>query len=352
MDKGYDFFEDYMNSQKKMMNMWQEYVKSFGGNNFNPINNEYFSSFTKIFGDIGSADFFNYSGTPTEVVQKIKETSKLYYSIYELYKNIYDKDIEPTKENLERIMKQYKEGSLQYINNYIFPYIPVDLQNLIKQCMGAAESYKNMIIAIYGPWMDNSSELMDYVMKGVFDDPKAFLEFFKLWKKNYSETFGKMLNAPQFGIDRNTYEMQMKTIDKMITFIGNYLELSIMISNLINESTENVVKESFEMIKEGKAPKTYEEFYNYWKAKTSEEFDTLFYSDEFSKFLGNFVDSLMLLKIDLDRVIEESLKWVPIPTNSDMDSLYKTVYELKKEVRNLKRHIRDKEYEEEKKENK
>ena len=60
----------------------------------------------------------------------------------------------------------------------------------------------------------------------------------------------------------------------------------------------------------------------------------------------------MLLKIDLDQVIEESLKWYPIPTNSDMDSLYKTVYELKKEVRTLRKHIRDKEYEEEKKDNK
>lgn len=352
MDTVYNFFENYMNSQKKMMDMWQDYAKSFGGNNFNLFSEEYLSSMNKIFGDLGSADFFNYSGSPSELAQKIKDTSKIYYSIYELYKNIYDKSIEPTKENFERIMKKYKDGSLQYINNYLFPYIPVDLQNLIKQCMGTCESYRDTLMTVYGPWMNTSSELMDSVMKGAFADPKAFLEFFKLWKKNYGETFGKMLNSPQFGIDRNSYEMQMKTIDKLITFIGNYLELTTMLSNLVTESTENVVKDSFEMIKKGEAPKTFEEFYNYWRKKTSDEFDKLFYSDEFSKFLGNFVDSLMLLKIDLDKVVEESLKWYPIPTNSDMDSLYKTVYELKKEVRSLKKHIRDKEFEEEKKDNK
>ncbi len=271
MDKGYNFFEDYMNSQQKMMNMWQDYAKSFGGSNFNPFSEEYLSSFNKIFGDLGSADFFNYKGTPSELAQKIKDTSKLYYSIYELYKNIYDKNIEPTKENMERIMKEYKEGSLQYINNYLFPYIPVDLQNLIKQWIGACESYRDTLITVYGPWMDTSSDLMDSVMKGAFADPKAFLEFFKLWKKNYGETFGKMLNSPQFGIDRNAYERNMKTIDKLITFMGNYLELTMMLSNLVNESTENVVKESFEMIKKGEAPKTYEEFYNYWREKTSNE---------------------------------------------------------------------------------
>ena len=36
------------------------------------------------------------------IAKKIKDTSKLYYSIYELYKNIYDENIEPTKENIER----------------------------------------------------------------------------------------------------------------------------------------------------------------------------------------------------------------------------------------------------------
>lgn len=352
MDKGFNFFEEYMNSQNKMMNMWQDYAKSFGGNNFNPFNDDYLSSMNKIFGDLGSADFFNYTGSPSELAQKIKDSTRVYYNIYELYKSIYDKNIEPTKENFDRIMKQYKEGSLQYINNYLFPYIPVDLQNLIKQCMGAAESYRDTLLTVYGPWVESSSDLMDSVMKGAFADPKGFLEFFKLWKKNYGETFGKMLNAPQFGIDRNNYEMQMKTIDKLITFIGNYLELNIMLSNLVTDSTEKVVKESFEMIKKGEAPRTFEEFYKYWRKTTSDEFDVLFYSDEFAQFLGNFVDSLMLLKIDLDRVMEESLKWVPIPTNSDMDSLYKTVYELKKEVRTLRRHIREKEFEEEKKNDK
>ena len=348
----YNFFDEYMDSQKKMMNMWKDYAKTFGGGDFNPFNAEYFKGVNSIFDEYGTADFFNFHGGPSEIAKKIKDTSKIYYSIYELYKNIYDEAIEPNKENFERIMKQYKEGSLQYINNYLFPYIPSDLQNLIKQCMGASESYKNMLTTVYGPWMDNSVDLLDSIMKGAFQDPKEFQEFFKIWKKSYEETFGKMLNSPQFGIDRNTYEMHMRTIDKLITFMGNYSELSMMISNLIVESTEDVVKKSFELIKEGESPKTFEEFYDFWKTTTSNAFDKLFFSDEFAEFLGNFVDSLMVLKINLDQVVEESLKWIPIPTNSDMDSLYKSVYDLKKEVRELKRYIRDKEYEEDKRDNK
>ena len=50
----------------------------------------------------------------------------------------------------------------------------------------------------------------------------------------------------------------------------------------------------------------------------------------------------MFLKKDLDKLIMDAFKNLPIPTNEDMDSLYKSVYDLKKEIRNLKRELREK----------
>lgn len=94
-------------------------------------------------------------------------------------------------------------------------------------------------------------------------------------------------------------------------------------------------------MKTEKTPKTFEEFYNYWRDSLSRNFDRLFYSDEFSKFLGGFVDSVLSLKIQMDKVIINALKYLPIPTNKDMDSLYKTVHDLKAEVRKQRREIRN-----------
>ena len=38
-----------------------------------------------------------------------------------------------------------------------------------------------------------------------------------------------------------------------------------------------------------------------------------------------------------NKVLERMLSSLPIPTNTDMKSLYKTVYDLRKEVRDLKK---------------
>jgi hypothetical protein len=43
--------------------------------------------------------------------------------------------------------------------------------------------------------------------------------------------------------------------------------------------------------------------------------------------------------IALNKVQERMLASLPIPTNSDMNSLYRTVYDLRKAVRDLTREI-------------
>ena len=41
----------------------------------------------------------------------------------------------------------------------------------------------------------------------------------------------------------------------------------------------------------------------------------------------------------MNKVYERALSALPIPTNTDMKSLYKTVYDLRKEVRDLSRAV-------------
>lgn len=334
-----------------MMDMWNQMTKNFAFNNMSFNSNPY-EGYQKMMESFGQNNIFDYAGSPAEVLSKLNQSSQVYYNLYKLYQDIYEKSVEPTEENFKKVMNSYKEQYMQYVNNYIFPYLPGDVQDLLKKSVGLTETYQSTFNTIFGPWADSANTLMDNFMQGAFKDPEGFLKYFETWKSSYNETFGKLLNIPQFGIERNTFQDRMQTFDKFIRFITYYTELLVKLSTLVNETTENVIKDNFEMLKTGNQPKTFEEFYNYWKTTLSNNFDQLFYSDEFSKFLGNFVDSLMILKIDIDKVLEDSLKNLPIPTKTDMDSLYKTVYELKKEVRTLKRKLRDKEHEEAKREKK
>lgn len=341
MDKDFNFFETILNTNKQLMDSWQETVNSFSQSFKTPFNlGSPIEGYQKMVESMTGSPLFSFNGSPQDMLQKLNQGSEIYYNIYKIYKDIYEKNLEPTKENIEKVVETYKKATNDYMNHYVYGYLPEEVRDIITKAYGMNDSYEKAFSAIYGPWQDSARELTDSYAKGLFKDPEGFLEFFDAWKENYNKTYGKILNMPMMGISRNTQQDRLQTLDKYIRFITYATELTIKLQALVNETTENVIRESFELMNKEDAPKTFEEFYAYWRNSLSHNFDKLFYSDEFSKFLGGFVDSVLTLKIQMDKVLEGSLKYLPIPTNKDMDSLYKTVHDLKSEVRRQRREIR------------
>jgi hypothetical protein len=90
---------------------------------------------------------------------------------------------------------------------------------------------------------------------------------------------------------------------------------------------------------EGKVPTTFRDFYNIWYSVTEGAFEELLATDKFSKAFGEYSDKYAQYMISMNKVYERMLSNLPIPTDTDMKSLYKTVYDLRKDVRDLKREV-------------
>ena len=70
---------------------------------------------------------------------------------------------------------------------------------------------------------------------------------------------------------------------------------------------------------------------------TEDAYEKLLLTDEFAKVFGDFSDRYAQFMIAQNKIYERMLSALPIPTNTDMKSLYKTVYDLRKDVRDLKK---------------
>lgn len=96
-----------------------------------------------------------------------------------------------------------------------------------------------------------------------------------------------------------------------------------------------------EMLKNGTQPKTFKEFYEYWSKENENAYQKLFNTEDFSKLLAEVVDSSMVFKMRCDNLMEEYISFMPIPTKTEINSLYKTVYELKKELKSVKKELKE-----------
>jgi hypothetical protein len=110
---------------------------------------------------------------------------------------------------------------------------------------------------------------------------------------------------------------------------------------VIRDSTQKVIEDYMTMSVDGEQPQTFDEFYKYWSKQVSATYDSVLFSEQYGQLAGNMVDEMAKFKLAYDELCESYLAHLPIARKSDMDALHKTVYDLKKEIRALKKEMKD-----------
>src|SRR5690606_8007289 len=74
-----------------------------------------------------------------------------------------------------------------------------------------------------------------------------------------------------------------------------------------------------------------------WLNTSDQVYVSLFESDEYSKLMAEVSALQLKLRKSYQTQIEKSLEGFPVATKSELDELYKIIYDLKKEVRQLEK---------------
>ena len=116
-------------------------------------------------------------------------------------------------------------------------------------------------------------------------------------------------------------------------------ELQFMIysqgSKIMDKLAENVASK----MQDGKEVTSMLALYQEWLNISDKVYVTLFESDEYSKMMAEVSAMQMTLKKDIERQMEKFMTGVPVATRSEMDEVYKTVYDLKTQIRNLEKKL-------------
>ncbi|WP_027624861.1 poly(R)-hydroxyalkanoic acid synthase subunit PhaE [Clostridium lundense] len=344
-----NMMNQFFDIQKNMIGAWQEIFlpKTDSKNETKTENSKNESSrnpmdFLNNMMEFNNKIFYSFnSGDPYEVLKKITSSANVYFNVYKLWEELNNKSFKPTIEEYNKIYDNWKDKYMEFLSNSFAPYLPKQMQCFVKEPMEIFNSYTNLINQSFKPWIETSNELKEYMAEGIFKSPADYLNFIKLWKDNYDKTFSKFLNSPALGINRELLEKQFEGLDTFIKYTTILGEFSATILSVAKETAEQIFKNYMEMMKNGTQPKTFKEFYEYWSKENENAYEKLFNTDDFSKLIAEVVDSSMKFKMKCDNLMEEYIGLMPIPTKSEMNSLYKTVYELKRELKNVKKELNE-----------
>ncbi len=344
-----DMFNNYENWIKAQQQMF-DFTKNMTTGNMNwPVTNpvEAWEKMMELYNPLKMGKSFGVD--ESKVFEKMLNANKFYLTMYNFYTELNDNYVTPTVDETQRIIDEAMVNYEKMFRESLLPLMPEELRPFVENPLNFSKTVLDVTSTFVNPWKETYPEMMELWMQAPMSREKL-TEYIKLWKENYDRTVGALMKSPVVGSNRELVEQQNRSVDAMIEMILTVSEYLGSIATISNANARKSMEEWMTISAEDLEPKSFKEFYDYWTRKLEGEIEVFFYTDEFANLMARTTDSIMRFKIETDKVMEKYLETTPIVTKGQIDSLYKTVYELKKEVKSLNKQIEV--LEAEKKENK
>lgn len=162
-------------------------------------------------------------------------------------------------------------------------------------------------------------------------------EAFKAWTEIYEKEFRQFLKVPQIGLTRAYQERLSEAADKFNIFQAAVSEF-LSVLYLPMEKSNKVLQEKLAaMAEDGSLPEKSRDYYRMWIKILEGHYMTLFKSPEYNQELAKTLDAMSEFMTARQKMLEDGLRMLPIPTQKEMDELYYEIYLLKKRLKELEK---------------
>lgn len=273
-----------------------------------------------------------------ELIDKMLGSASLYQHLNTFWEDM-KKTIIGAHSDADGFYRKWRKDYLKLLGCNVLPLWPEPMQNILEQSFDVGERAADSLDKLYQPWLESARDLQTLLNKSMAGDQQAYIDFNRQWQENFSASFGKILNVPQFSLNRDLMHRQLHSLDSLINYINTMNQFAAAMIKVNQETLQKVITEYQQMLVSGNSPRTYKEFYDYWWKTNEEAYLKLFATTEFSEVLSQVLDAGVTYKKELDQVMEKQLEFLPYPKKTDMDSVYKTLDSMKREIRFLKKEI-------------
>ncbi len=165
-------------------------------------------------------------------------------------------------------------------------------------------------------------------------------ELSNLYWTAYQETFGRLVNMPGFGFTR---ELQQK----LLTGFGAWTELrrasldfQLALATAWETIYEKVLNEMMVRSEQGNPITSLADLTRLWTTAADQGLEQVFRSEQYLEAQRNFVNAAMKYRLHEREVYETFAQMSNIPTRTEVDEAHRNIYELRRELRALKKQLK------------
>ncbi len=344
-----EFFNMWMNNQASFAKNWMESTQGMMKNmNMGNMNDEAKKSYDNMMGlynswmntmtSTYSEMYKNFNGNTTskDTFAGMFNNAEMYMKMFEfwipMFKSIQEKTFTPDSFKQMFNAPLYKE-----MMDKMFGMQPDFMKNFMNNDM-MKENMNKM--------MDMNKNMYDNMKNMMGSNMPNMTEMFNNMQSGYANINNMMQNAaaPLMKLmPQNKQKEQMDAMNEISNLFNTFnmfnTKMQYIMYNTGVKAMEEVAENVYTKMRNGDDMSSFLTVYSEWLNTNDKHFVTLFSSEEYSKMQGELNSIGMKLKRHIDLQMEGAFANLPLINRTEMDELYKTIYELKKRVNMLEKQL-------------
>ena len=276
------------------------------------------------------------------VMERFFTSMSVYTKLYDFWKECIADASESIKDPFgaaERYVQKSEELLRELAGEFFKPVMSEDVFSLMESYADLGKTVNTAFSDFMEPWKEKREDFLDCIAKASTGDKESYARFVSLVTDAYQSSFGKLFNMNHIGITKEKADINLQMLDSYVRMMFSYFEIAANVQNILRDANTELCQQVQELLADPEKKLTFKDFYDMWIRVNSAAVNKFYYTDEFADFINEYATNAYDFKIKADKFMESMLSSLPIPTNSEMKSVYKTVYDLRKEVRDLKKEI-------------
>jgi hypothetical protein len=311
------------------MDSWKNNTQNWTGifNQYNDILTNSFAKFQENLQNNTTQDVYKNMMNATEGFTKFTELwTPMWKSIQEKTFNmdVYKQWMNPVayKEMMDKYFGFMPETARQYMHQATEMF-----QNNFKQAtQGNWNNYQQARNMFSNAMPVNTTEIFGNIMNG-----------YNAFYNNMNEAVAPFTKMMTPNAQTKTLVEWQDLANRIAVYNIKNAELQYMMYTQGTKVMDNLAQNIASKIEKGQEVNSMMALYQEWMNISDKTYVELFESDEYSELMAEVSAMQLKLRKDVEVQMEKFMTGIPVATRSEMDEMYKTIYDLKKQVRQLEK---------------
>lgn len=184
-------------------------------------------------------------------------------------------------------------------------------------------------------WAELLWQSLENTSRKVAGVSPAFSDVTFYWEI-YEKTLGSFFQSPTLGYTRQFNNKLLQGFDSWLNFSKASYDYQIVLADVWLKTSEELMR------KLGSSPKNseienWQQLLQVWSSTFDQVFAQTFGSEDALQVRGKFLNTAINFRKQQQKLLEVFFNWNDLPTRSEVDEIHRSIYELRKEMKKLKK---------------